>query len=76
MTAGQRMELVKRMEIDNLEKKIPFEECVKIARELNLSVEQVSSKILILVIVQKHFRVEAYRWQQSYESSVFSFAFS
>lgn len=55
------MELVKRMEIDNLEKKIPFEECVKIARELNLSVEQVSSKILILVIVQKHFRVEAYR---------------
>jgi len=55
MTAEQRMELVKRMEIDDLDKKIPFEECVKIARELNLSVEQVSEKTPIHIPCPKHF---------------------
>lgn len=40
MTAVQRAELLKRMKVDD-NIKVPFNECVNIARELNLSVDQV-----------------------------------
>ena len=45
MTVEQRVELLKRMAHDNLQKKIPFNECIKIAKELNLTLEQVSRGI-------------------------------
>jgi hypothetical protein len=41
MTADQRTELLKRLENAGVEK-IPLEKCTHIARELNLTVEQVS----------------------------------
>jgi hypothetical protein len=41
MTADQRTELLKRLEIAGVEK-IPLEKCMHIARELDLTVEQVS----------------------------------
>lgn len=42
MTVEQRVELFKCMAHDNPQKKIPFNECIKIAKELNLTLEQVS----------------------------------
>ncbi|XP_058097979.1 uncharacterized protein LOC131242975 isoform X2 [Magnolia sinica] len=41
MAADQRAELLKRVANDVPDKKIPFKDCVKIAAELNLSLEQV-----------------------------------
>ncbi|XP_057786718.1 uncharacterized protein LOC131004125 isoform X2 [Salvia miltiorrhiza] len=41
MTAGQRVELVKRLAKDGTEKKLSFEDCEKIAEDLNLTLEQV-----------------------------------
>ncbi|KAF5201539.1 B-block binding subunit of tfiiic [Thalictrum thalictroides] len=41
MTADQRAELLKRIVRDDLDKKITFSDCVKIARDLNLTLEQV-----------------------------------
>ncbi|KAJ0974336.1 hypothetical protein J5N97_016301 [Dioscorea zingiberensis] len=41
MTVEQRAELLKRIAHDDPERKISFNECVKIARELNLTLEQV-----------------------------------
>ncbi|KAH7653358.1 B-block binding subunit of TFIIIC domain-containing protein [Dioscorea alata] len=41
MTVEQRVELFKCMAHDNPQKKIPFNECIKIAKELNLTLEQV-----------------------------------
>ncbi|XP_077214427.1 uncharacterized protein LOC143849324 isoform X2 [Tasmannia lanceolata] len=41
MTAHQRTELLKRVANDDPGKKIPFKECLKIARDLNLTLEQV-----------------------------------
>lgn len=42
MTADQRAELLKRVVNDDLNKKLPFKECEKIAEDLNLTLEQVS----------------------------------
>ncbi|XP_049935440.1 uncharacterized protein LOC116260035 isoform X2 [Nymphaea colorata] len=41
MTSEQRAELLKRISNDEPEKRIPFKDCVKIARDLNLTLEQV-----------------------------------
>ncbi|XP_058097983.1 uncharacterized protein LOC131242975 isoform X6 [Magnolia sinica] len=41
MAADQRAELLKRVANDVPDKKIPFKDCVKIAAELNLSLEQI-----------------------------------
>ncbi|KAL5697292.1 hypothetical protein ACHQM5_030844 [Ranunculus cassubicifolius] len=41
MTADQRAELLKRIVRDNPDKKISFSDCVKIANDLNLTIEQV-----------------------------------
>ncbi|KAK1284996.1 hypothetical protein QJS10_CPB20g00191 [Acorus calamus] len=41
MSAEQRIELLKRMENYDSKKKISFEQCVKISRDLNLTLEQV-----------------------------------
>lgn len=41
MTADQRAELLKRVVNDDLNKKLPFKECEKIAEDLNLTLEQV-----------------------------------
>lgn len=41
MTAEQRMELLKRVKDIDPGKKISFKDCAKIARELNLTLEQV-----------------------------------
>ncbi|KAH6827918.1 hypothetical protein C2S53_014880 [Perilla frutescens var. hirtella] len=41
MTAGQRVELLKRVAQDGTKKKLSFEECEKIAEDLNLTLEQV-----------------------------------
>ncbi|KAL5728992.1 hypothetical protein ACHQM5_002006 [Ranunculus cassubicifolius] len=41
MTADQRAELLKRIVCDDPDKKISFSDCVKIAKDLNLTVEQV-----------------------------------
>jgi general transcription factor 3C polypeptide 1 len=42
MTTEQRLELQKRIMSISEEGRIPFKDCLGIARELNLSVEQVS----------------------------------
>ena len=42
MTAGQRGELLRRIVMENPEKKLLFKECEKIAKDLNLTLEQVS----------------------------------
>eukprot|EP01018_Ginkgo_biloba_P011372 Gb_30476 [translate_table: standard] len=41
MTVDQRTELLKRVANDDLEKRMSFKECVKIAKDLNLTLEQV-----------------------------------
>ncbi|PIN22319.1 hypothetical protein CDL12_04982 [Handroanthus impetiginosus] len=41
MTASQRVELLKRVTKDRLDKKLSFSECEKIAKDLNLTLEQV-----------------------------------
>jgi len=41
MTTEQRLELQQRIMSVTEKGKIPFKDCVRIARELNLSVEQV-----------------------------------
>jgi general transcription factor 3C polypeptide 1 len=41
MTAEQRAELLKRVTRDDLSEKISYRECEKIAKELNLTLEQV-----------------------------------
>lgn len=41
MTADQRAELLKRIFNDNKNQKLPFRECEKIAKDLNLTLEQV-----------------------------------
>lgn len=41
MTTEQRLELQQRIMSVNEKGKIPFKDCVRIARELNLSVQQV-----------------------------------
>lgn len=41
MSVGQRTELLKRVANDDLEKRMSFKECVKIAKDLNLTLEQV-----------------------------------
>lgn len=47
MTSEQRAELLKRISNDEPEKRIPFKDCVKIARDLNLTLEQVSLIVCI-----------------------------
>lgn len=42
MTAEQRAELLKRVAKDDLSKKISYRECEKIAKDLRLTLEQVS----------------------------------
>lgn len=42
MTAEQRMELLSRVTNVDREKKISLKDCIRIARELDLTVEQVS----------------------------------
>ncbi|KAG5536535.1 hypothetical protein RHGRI_024082 [Rhododendron griersonianum] len=42
MTADQRAELLTCVVNDDLNKKLPFKECEKIAEDLNLTLEQVS----------------------------------
>ncbi|XP_057830258.2 uncharacterized protein LOC131041249 isoform X1 [Cryptomeria japonica] len=41
MTVDQRTELLKRVANDDLEKRMSFKECVKISKDLNLTLEQV-----------------------------------
>lgn len=41
MTADQRAQLVKRIVKDSVRDKLPFKECEKIAKDLNLTLEQV-----------------------------------
>lgn len=41
MTADQRAELLKCMVKDNVNEKISYKECEKIAKDLNLTLEQV-----------------------------------
>lgn len=41
MTAAQRDELLKRVEKDDPSEKLSFKECGKIAKDLNLTLEQV-----------------------------------
>lgn len=41
MTAVQRAELLKRIGRDNVHEKIPFKECQKIVKDLDLTLEQV-----------------------------------
>lgn len=41
MSVEQRTELLKRVANDDLQKRMPFKECVKIAKDLNLTLEQV-----------------------------------
>lgn len=41
MTADQRAELLKRIVKDNLNEKLSYKDCEKIAKDLNLSLEQV-----------------------------------
>lgn len=47
MTADQRAELLKRV-MDNQSGKLSFKDCGKIAKDLNLSLEQVSSSLVYL----------------------------
>lgn len=42
MTANQRAELLKRIVMENPEKKLSFKDCEKIAKDLSLTLEQVS----------------------------------
>lgn len=48
MTADQRAELLKRVMKDNQSGKLSFKDCGKIAKDLNLSLEQVSSSLVYL----------------------------
>lgn len=42
MTADQRAELLKRVVKDDLSEKLSYKQCAKIAKDLNLTVEQVN----------------------------------
>lgn len=48
MTADQRAELLKRVMKDDQSGKLSFKDCGKIAKDLNLSLEQVSSSLIYL----------------------------
>ena len=43
MTADQRAGLLKRIVMENPDKKLSFKDCEKIAKDLSLTLEQVSS---------------------------------
>ncbi|KAL5757388.1 hypothetical protein ACOSP7_019999 [Xanthoceras sorbifolium] len=56
MTADQRAELMRRIVKDNIHEKLPFKECEKIAKDLNLTLEQV----LRIYYDKKHQRQGAF----------------
>lgn len=48
MTAEQRAELIKRVVQDELSEKLSYKDCEKIAKDLNLTLEQVSFRLVCL----------------------------
>lgn len=49
MTAAQRDELLKRVVKEDPSKKLSFKECGKIAKDLNLTLEQVNCAMICLI---------------------------
>lgn len=49
MTADQRSELIKRIVKDNLNEKLSYRDCEKIAKDLNLTLEQVKYILPIVI---------------------------
>lgn len=52
MTAEQREELLKRVTRDNINEKLSYKECEKIARDLNLTLEQVIHSVSFVIPVK------------------------
>lgn len=51
MTTEQRIELLERVSNDDPDKKIALKDCIKIAKDLNLSVEQVCINTVVVVVI-------------------------
>ena len=60
MTAEQRAELLKRVAKDDLGEKISYRDCEKIAKDLNLTLEQVSlfKAVGIILVVYPFWQIQ------------------
>lgn len=55
MTADQRAELLKCVMKDNISEKLSYKQCGKIAKDLNLTLEQVKFRLLLDMILFPYY---------------------